>query len=395
MTAMLPDGRRLGAHLALATGMVKAAERAAAIGAEALQIFSDNPTAWERRAEPSAEIEPFRAVLDRHAIAPLAIHGSYLINLAGADTAFHDGSVGLLAAELAAARRFGARFVNIHIGSHRGAGVEVGIERLVEGVRRALATDAATETAEPGDAATSHAASIADDASSIDPVITLENSAGGGWGLGVDVAQLAQIAAALDAAGLPRARVAFCLDTAHLWGAGTDLREPAVVDRLVSAFADEIGLDRLPLIHLNDTKAELGSRNDRHEHLGAGRIGPDGIAAILREPRLRDATYVIETPGMEEGFDAINLARAVALARGEPLAPLPPGALTLRGNRAKAASPPEGRPTPASGAEGRTAVTPRNARPAAGPGTPDGRPDAARRRSARVRPIPSSTREGE
>jgi deoxyribonuclease-4 len=353
---------------------VKAAERAAAIGADALQIFSDNPTAWERRAEPSAEIGPFRAVLDQHGIGPLAIHGSYLINLAGVDPAFHDGSVALLAAELAAARRFGARFVNIHIGSHRGAGVEVGIERLVEGIRRALAT-------EPGDGRGDAAleppsgarplAAASEPPSSDEPVITLENSAGGGWGLGVDVGQLARIAAALDLADVPRHRVAFCLDTAHLWGAGTDLRDPVVVDRLVSLFADEIGLDRLPLIHLNDTKADLGSRNDRHEHLGAGRIGPDGIAAILREPRLRGATYVIETPGMEEGYDAINLARAVALARGEPLVPLPPGALTLRGSRSKAATPPTGRPT--------------------GGNQPGPRPKPARRRTAAARSVPSTT----
>jgi deoxyribonuclease IV len=381
MAEMLPDGRRLGAHLALATGMVKAAERAAAIGAEALQIFSDNPTAWERRAEPSAEITPFRAVLDRHGIAPLAIHGSYLVNLAGADPSFHDGSVALLAAELDAAGRFGARFVNIHIGSHRGAGVEVGIERLVEGIRRALGTEtgdgraagavdgpptAGTATAETAAGASTPAATHA-------TVITLENSAGGGWGLGVDVGQLAQIAAALDQARVPRERVGFCLDTAHLWGAGADLREAAVVERLVSSFADEIGLDRLPLIHLNDTKAELGSRNDRHEHLGAGRIGPEGIASILREPRLRHATYIIETPGMEEGYDAINLARAVALARGEPLAPLPPGALTLRGSRAKAATPPTGRPKPGS--------------------PPEGRPNPGRRRVAPGRTIASSTRD--
>ena len=315
---MLPDGRRLGAHLPIADGMVKAADRAAEIGATALQVFSDNPTAWDRRGEPSPEIPAFRDVLARHDIAPLAIHGSYLINLAGDDDAFHEGSVRLLAAELEAARRFGARYVNIHAGSHRGAGLDAGIERLVDGIAAALAAEEATDApAEP-------------------PVITLENSAGGGGGIGIDVAELAAIANALEERAVPRRRVAFCLDIAHLWGAGADLTDTAALDRLLGGFADEIGLDRLALIHLNDTKAELGSRMDRHEHLGAGRIGPAGIASVLRHPALVVAAYIIETPGMEDGYDAINLRRAVALARGETLEPLPPGALSLRGSRSRA-----------------------------------------------------------
>src|SRR6476659_690931 len=106
MARMLPDGRRLGAHLAMADGMVKGADRAAEIGATALQIFSDNPTAWRRRAAPSPEIPAFRARLAAAGVAPLAIHGSYLINLAGSDPAYHERSVALLAAELRAARRF-------------------------------------------------------------------------------------------------------------------------------------------------------------------------------------------------------------------------------------------------------------------------------------------------
>jgi deoxyribonuclease IV len=327
MAAMLPDGRRLGAHLAMATGLVKTAERAVEIGASALQIFSDNPTAWQRRAEPAPDIPAFRAALDANDIVPLAIHGSYLINLAGADDVFHEGSVGLLVAELAAARRFGARFVNIHIGSHRGAGLDAGIERIADGLAKAFAADGA-ELIESADAPPSPT-----------PVVTLENSAGGGGGLGIDVPELAAIAAGLDRAGIARNRVAFCLDTAHLWGAGVDLADAPAVDRLVRSFADEVGIHRLPLVHLNDTKSELGSRVDRHEHLGAGRIGPDGITAILRHPLLAGTTYIIETPGMDEGYDAINQNRALALARGEPMAPLPPGALTLRGSRSRSLTP--------------------------------------------------------
>jgi deoxyribonuclease-4 len=184
-----------------------------------------------------------------------------------------------------------------------------------------------------------------------EPTITLENSAGGGMSLGSDLDQWVAIAAALERTGIDRGRVGFCLDTAHLWGAGIDVSDPATIDDLIAAFDGEIGLDRLPLVHLNDTTAELGSRMDRHEHLGAGRIGPVGLAHLLRHPRLAHATYILETPGMEEGYDAINVGRAQALARGEPMAPLPAGARTLRGSRSRAATPqPEAAERPAAAA---------------------------------------------
>ena len=340
MTTMLPDGRRLGAHLAMGGGIVKAAERAVEIGAGALQIFSDNPTAWERRAAASPEIPAFRAVLAADDIAPLAIHGAYLINLAGDDDAFRAKSIGLLTAELETARWFGAKIVNIHIGSHRGTGAEAGIDRLVSGLLAALGAE------ESGIDGASEA-----------PTITLENSAGGGGGLGVDIDELVKIAAALDLGGVPRTRVGFCIDTAHLWGAGADIADAAIVDQVVQAFADRIGVDRLPLIHLNDTKAERGSRMDRHEHLGAGQIGAAGLAAFLRHPLLVGTAFVIETPGMEDGYDAINLRRAEAIARGDQLEALPERALTLRGSRTRAATPPNGSRSGRPRGDGRRATT--------------------------------------
>jgi deoxyribonuclease-4 len=325
MARMLPDGRRLGAHLPLGDGMVKAADRAAEIGANALQIFGDNPTAWKRRAEPAAEQAAFRERLAELGIAPLVVHASYLINLAGPDPDFFARSIELLAAELRDAPGLGARHVNVHIGSHRGSGLETGIERLADGIVRTLerAAEGAEEdgTGEPAQS----------------PTLLLENSSGGGWGLGVSVLELAQIAEAIDGRGVSRDRLGFCLDTAHAWGAGIDLSDPLAIDTLLEEFQRRIGLDRLAVIHLNDSKSALGSRMDRHEHVGAGQIGETGMAHILRHPLLAHVAYILETPGMDEGYDAINIARAVALARGEPLAPLPPGALTLRGSRSRSA----------------------------------------------------------
>jgi deoxyribonuclease-4 len=359
MARMLPDGRRLGAHLAMADGMVKAADRAAEIGATALQIFSDNPTAWRRRAAPSPEIPAFRERLAAAGIAPLVIHASYLVNLAGSDPTYHERSVAVLATELRSARRFGAAVVNVHVGSHGGAGAEAGIERLVTAVRLALEAenDAEAEADEP--AANDSAASAAP----IEPVvIALENSVGTGFGLGINVDELGAIADALRDGGVPDGRIGFCLDTAHAWGAGYAMSDPEAIDALLADFDRRIGLGRLRLIHLNDSRSALGSRLDRHEHLGAGRIGPIGLAHVLRHPRLSHASYILETPGMDEGYDAINLARALALARGEPLEPLPTGAFTLRGSRVRAATPVDP-PVDGSGSSAEAPASPAATRP--------------------------------
>jgi deoxyribonuclease-4 len=312
---MLPDGRRLGAHLPLAPGMVKAIDRAHAIGASAIQIFTDNPTAWRRRREPPPELEAFRRRAAELDVRPIAIHASYLVNLPGPDATTFERSVAMLAGELAGAPAFGARYVNVHIGSHRGTGIDIGMARLVDGIAAVMARARGA-------------------ASASDPrtVLVLENSVGGGGGLGTTLEQLAAIADLLDARGVGRDDVAFCIDTAHAWGAGLDVGDPTTIDAFLAGFDERIGLDRLVLVHLNDTRSALGSRTDRHEHLAAGRIPPVGLAHIVRHPRLAHATYILETPGMDAGYDEINMERARALWAGSPLAPLPPDALDLVGS---------------------------------------------------------------
>lgn len=315
---MLPDGRRLGAHLPLGAGMVKAVDRAYEIGASALQVFGDNPTAWKRRSAPPDELPAFRARLAELDIGPVAIHASYLINLAGVNPEFTAGSIGLLAAELRAAPGYAASFVNVHTGSHRGTSPRDGIARLADAIANVLAeVDGGAGAAR----------------------LVLENSAGAGFGVGTTVEELADIAEAIAARGVLGERVGFCLDTAHLWGAGHDLSDPAVTDALLEAFDGRIGLGRLAMVHLNDSKSPLGSRTDRHEHIGAGGIGERGMAHVLTHPLLAGVPTYLETPGMDEGYDAVNVARALALAEGRPLAPLPPGAMSVRGSRSRSAAP--------------------------------------------------------
>ncbi|HUP54316.1 MAG TPA: deoxyribonuclease IV, partial [Methylomirabilota bacterium] len=262
---MLPDGRRLGAHMPLATGMVKAVDRAREIGASAMQIFSDNPTAWKRRAEPPRELAAFRDGLRRFDIGPVSIHASYLVNLAGSNQESFERSIGLLAHELRHAARFGARFVNVHIGSHVGLGVEVGIERLADGILRTLrAVDEPHMDDRNG--AENGARFGNGEVDERPAMLVLENSAGSGGGLGTSVDELARIATAIAARGIEPERVGFCFDTAHAWGAGIDVATPSAIDDTVAAFDDRIGLERLVMVHLNDSRSEFGSRTDRHEH---------------------------------------------------------------------------------------------------------------------------------
>jgi deoxyribonuclease-4 len=168
-------------------------------------------------------------------------------------------------------------------------------------------------------------------------VLLLENSAGAGAGVGVTLDELARILATASERGANPDRLGICLDTAHLWGAGVPIGTTAQVDALVAAVESTIGLSRLAVIHLNDSMAPLGARIDRHQHLGAGEIGREGLARILTHPRLRHVVYYLETPGMDDGCDAVNVARARALALGLPLEPLPPEALDLRASGGRSA----------------------------------------------------------
>lgn len=325
MTPAAPsiDAPRVGIHLPLPFGLRRAAKRAGEIGARTVQVFVDNPTAWSRRKSPPRGLPEFRARLAELDVAPIAVHASYLVNLAGPDPRFRVASLDVLTADMAAAREYGASIVNVHTGSHRDTSVEDGVDRIATGVAEVLRRDRASAPA-----------------GSPDPVLALENAAGSGWALGTTIEELAAIAERAVAAGVPEARLGFCLDVAHAWGAGVAMDEPDAIDAWLETFDRELGLQRLAMVHLNDSRSERGSRTDRHEHVGAGRIGARGLAHLLTRPRLRAVPFVLETPGMDEGYDAINLERSRALIAGVALDPLPPEAFQLS-RRAAASGPAE------------------------------------------------------
>jgi deoxyribonuclease IV len=303
-------------------GLVRVVERANEIGASAVQIFSDNPTAWRRRTEPHPDAGAFRRRLADLDVGPVAVHAPYLVNLAGPDDELFGRSVELMRHELQHAPEYSARFVNVHVGSHRGSGFDAGVARLVDGLELSL-----------GGSAPASADSTA-------PLIVLENSSGGGFALGVTIEELATILDAATARGLD-GRLAFCIDVAHLWGAGYDVSRPAAVDVILASFDRLIGLERLAMVHLNDSVSERGSRHDRHAHLGAGRIGREGLAHMLCHPGLDHVAFYLETPGMESGWDAVNVARLRDLASGGPLTPGPDDS-SLRDGRGSSGSRAEG-----------------------------------------------------
>lgn len=305
-------GRPIGPHVPLAAGLRHALERIRIVGAGAVQVFADNPTAWRRKADAPTDIEAFRVALDDAGVGPLAVHAPYLVNLATPDPALLERSCEVMVAELRMGERYGARYVNVHIGSHKGAGLEEGLERAGEAVARIL--DAVSPTTDT-------------------PMLVLEDSAGQGDSVGVTMAELGAILRSAARHGADPSQVGVCLDTAHLWGAGYAIETPRGVEALIAELREHVGMERLALIHLNDSRAGRGSRVDRHEHVGGGRIGAAGMAAILNHPALARVPMLLETPGMDTGWDAVNMDRVRRLLAGAELPDLPPEAYEARGER--------------------------------------------------------------
>jgi deoxyribonuclease-4 len=300
---------RIGAHLSTRSGLPWVAQRAHELGASAVQVFTDDPKAWSPRTEPRPD-DGSRGLLEALGIEVL-VHASYLVNLASPDPEIHARSIERVRHELAAAALLGASVVTTHVGSHRGSGVSAGIERTGDALARILGEGSALDGLD---------APV--------PRLALEVSAGQGDGLGVTVEELGAILDAAERRGVGRDELGVCLDTAHLWATGHRLDEPDAIDELVTQIDLVLGPSAVALLHLNDSRTARGARQDRHEHLGEGRIGERGLGHLVRHPRLARLPMVLETPGMEDGWDAINVARAHALARGEPMvagmSPAPP-----------------------------------------------------------------------
>lgn len=261
----------IGAHVGRRGGPLASLQRGVEMGAEAVQLFSQSPRAWKPAPVEAAEAEAFAALRAAHpSVGSVTIHATYLINLANPDPVVSLRSADCLEENLAAAAVLGADAVVLHLGSHLGAGLDAVVSRL------AGALVAALDGAGPG------------------ARILLENTAGAGGTIGRTWEELATV---IDAAGGDE-RLGVCLDTQHLWASGCDFSTPSGAAGAVSALDDAVGLHRLGLMHLNDSKVPLGSNRDRHENLGRGTIGADGLAAILGHPDLQGLPAVLEVTGV-------------------------------------------------------------------------------------------------
>lgn len=282
----------LGAHMSVSGGLHRAVERIASVQGTALQIFTRNQRQWKAAPLTVDEIRRWRTAWKQWGDYPVASHASYLINPANPDPAKAGRSAEALALELARCALLGIPGVVLHPGSHLGKGVRAGLAQAVTFMDSAL-TQSERLVQELPDTllAAGEDRSVIGRHEPVAPRILLENTAGQGTNLGADFAELSEI---LAYSSLPE-RYGVCLDTCHAFAAGYDLRTPEALTRTLDALDKAVGPDQLQFVHLNDSKTPLGSRRDRHEHIGQGEIGESGFRGIMRESRLLARPMVLET----------------------------------------------------------------------------------------------------
>lgn len=270
----------LGAHMSIAGGLPLAVDRAVAHGCEALQIFSKSSNQWRARPLDAPEIRDFRGRVERSTIGVAVAHASYLINLAASAPPLRAQSLEAFGIELDRAEALGLLGVVIHPGCYTTGTEEEGIRLIAEGIRQLLSERRRGRT-----------------------MVLLEHTAGQGTALGWRFEQLARVLEHLD--GHPR--VGVCLDTCHLFAAGYDLGTEGGYRATFDAFRRLVGFDRLRVFHVNDSKKPLGSRRDRHEHIGRGLLGLEAFRRLLNDRRFRHLPMVLETP-KTEGRPAKSIA---------------------------------------------------------------------------------------
>ena len=272
----------IGAHFSIAGGLHKALLTAQRYRCTAVQIFTKNATTWKERIITQEESDLFRKVRGQTGVKAVASHASYLINLASPEERKHDMSKQAFACELKRSAMLDIPYVVLHPGSHMGTGEETGLARIAEAINQ-----------------------VFDHVSPSGTRLLLETTAGQGSNLGYTFEQLAFLIKSIR----DKDRVGVCLDTCHVFAAGYDIRTPKTYNKTMEEFDTVIGLSNLYLIHVNDSRNELGSRKDRHEHIGKGFIGPDAFAEIMNDTRLEDIPKILETPKGDgkTDYDAINL----------------------------------------------------------------------------------------
>ena len=278
----------LGAHFSISKGLQNALYEAAKYGCTALQIFTKSSSTWKERILTLEEINRFDKAREQTGITSIASHTSYLINLATHERKKHAMSCNALKQELIRSSSLNIPFVVLHPGAHLGKGKETGVEKVALSIN-----DIFTQTPD------------------IQIRLLLETTAGQGSALGHTFEQLASIMEKIE----NQDRIGICLDTSHVFAAGYDIRTPESYRKTTDAFDEIIGFENLYVIHLNDSKKKLGSRVDRHEHIGEGYIGIKAFELLMNDMRFWNVPKIIETPKQKDDpdMDEMNLNRLRSL----------------------------------------------------------------------------------
>jgi deoxyribonuclease-4 len=272
---------KFGAHVSIAGGIDKAPGRAHALGCECFQIFTRSPRGGKPPALDKDLVDSFLESCSSYGLADYYIHTPYYINLASEKKELRRSSVAIIREELERGSVIGAKYVMTHLGSSKGMDRARAVDMVAEGI-----------------------AAILEDSDELSTDLLLENTAGQGETIGDTFEELAHILANV---GNPR--LGICLDTAHLLASGYDMRTKASLLNSLAAFSSVISLDRVKLIHGNDSKAGLGEKKDRHEHIGKGKIGKEGFKAVLENPSLKKLDMIVEIPPEEVAPDIELLKR--------------------------------------------------------------------------------------
>ena len=281
---------KLGVHVSIAGHIYEAVDRAAALGCNTFQIFSRNPRGWEALALIPEDVEEFKRRRKEKKISPVVVHIPYLINLCSGDDALWKKSLNAYIDDIKRADALGADYFVTHLGSPKEKGRDYGVERFSKGMSEAI------ERAKP------------------ELSILLENTAGGGDSIGSKFEDIAQIMKNVKAA--TGVAVGMCLDTAHTFEAGFDDRTKEGLEATLKNIDSAVGLDKIKVIHFNDSLSDMGSHNDRHWHIGKGKIGAEGMKRIINHPRLKDCAFILETPKETEDSDKKNLAAVRKMRKG-------------------------------------------------------------------------------
>lgn len=279
----------IGAHMSIAGGLYRALERGQQVNCRTIQIFLKNSNQWNAKPLTAQDRELFRDHQNRFKINPIVAHDSYLINLASPDDALYQKSLHAFIEEIRRAEFLGVPYLVLHPGAHVGSGIDAGISHVAAALNQALVSVESSVT------------------------ILLENTAGQGSNLGHRFEELAAIMGQIRDCN----RIGVCLDTAHAFAAGYDIRTQESYEATMDIFDQLIGIGKIRVFHVNDSKKELGSRVDRHTHIGEGCIGLEAFRLLINDPRFLAIPKILETPkgtGTQEDEQNLSTLRSLYVA---------------------------------------------------------------------------------